>query len=338
MFRASSHKTSRVLHHPSTMSTGHRSGYNRNGSVLPKLYDEQNLSVDGPAPRSNRVRIFAILSVVLLVVVAAAVSLGVVLSKNDGGNKGKPVQNGATASSSQATEPSPTEPATDAPSSTPPREPVSSPSPTADQTPSPEPPVPPTSQARPSPSPAAATTPPPTSVTTPAPTWVPTIAAAPSGATTQAPTSATTIAAVPTNTTAVDQFLANLPAYSRELAASNASSPQAVSLEWLKNDPMYYEYELYRLNQRYALTVLYYSTSGRSWSFADRWVTWDSECAWYQVDARGADVCDEASRLSLLYLYSNGLDGSLPAELEMLTHLGGMYLYGALVGTIHTEM
>jgi hypothetical protein len=319
------------------MSTGHHPSYNRNGSVLPKLYDEQNLSVDGPAPRSNRVRIFAILSVVLLVVVAVAVSLGVVLSKNDGGNNGKPVLGGVT--TPEATEPSPAEAATDAPSSAPPKEFVISPSPTADQTPTPEPPAPPTSQAQPSPSPAVATTPPPTSVTTPAPTWVPTIAAVPSNTATPVPTLAATVAAAPTNTSTVDQFLSGLPTYSRELAFGNASSPQATALDWLRSDPLYGEYELHRLNQRYALAVFFHSTDGRSWSISDGWMSYENECAWYQHwTAWAGGVCAEGSRLSVLDSYNNELGGSLPTELELLSDLGRMYLYGAFVGTIHPEL
>jgi hypothetical protein len=136
----------------------------------------------------------------------------------------------------------------------------------------------------------------------------------------------------------VDQFLSSLPHYSLELATANASSPQAKALAWLRLDPLYNEYEnLHRLFQRYTLAVLYHSTNGDSWINQTGWLSNDTECDWYSYSDN--DICDEGFRLSTLNLLDNGLDGSLPAELELLTNLQSLSLSDdALSGTIHSEL
>jgi hypothetical protein len=91
----------------------------------------------------------------------------------------------------------------------------------------------------------------------------------------------------------VKQFLNNLPRYSLEMAQSGLISPQWEALEWMRLDPMYNDYELHRLNQRYALAVLYFSTQGARLSNS-------SECTWYRSST--ADACDEAFRLTSLNL------------------------------------
>jgi hypothetical protein len=141
----------------------------------------------------------------------------------------------------------------------------------------------------------------------------------------------------------VEQFLANLPAYSINLAENDNTSPQANALRWLQNDPQYHDYRhVYRLNQRYAMAVLYFSTNGDSWNYTKGWLSNDNECSWYQYDDPGPDddnSCVEASRLAFVDLDGNDLDGSIPTELELLTDLGHLYLYGEkLSGTIHSEL
>jgi hypothetical protein len=86
-------------------------------------------------------------------------------------------------------------------------------------------------------------------------------------------------------------------------------------------------YPLYRLNQRYALAALYYSTNGDSWVENLKWLSKDHECEWY-LGSSGDFIggCDEASRLSKLYFFSNNMNGSIPAELELLTNLEQMTL------------
>jgi hypothetical protein len=157
--------------------------------------------------------------------------------------------------------------------------------------------------------------------------------------------------AAPSTTSIVDQFLASLPAYSTDLAESDPDSPQAKALRWLENDPQYYNYRrVYRLNQRYAMAVLYYSTSGDSWNYTTGWLSNDNECSWYldwywetyYGDLSGSGGCGADSRLTVLALPSNNMLGSIPTEVELLTDLERFFLgdpeLGEISGTIPTEM
>jgi hypothetical protein len=140
----------------------------------------------------------------------------------------------------------------------------------------------------------------------------------------------------------VNQFLSGLPAYSVDLAENDPDSPQAKALAWLDSDPQYHDYRhVYRLNQRYALAVFYYSTDGESWTNKDGWLSDDNECTWYVSSWDSLDsVCGDSSRLLVLSSFgSNDLNGSIPRELELLTNLEIMYLRSyALSGTIPTEL
>jgi hypothetical protein len=140
--------------------------------------------------------------------------------------------------------------------------------------------------------------------------------APPAPAPTPAPTSA--------NVEKLNEFLSGLPGYSIVLAQTDTNSPQGKAMAWLKNDSKFNEYELYRLYQRYALPVLFYSTNGDSWHNSTGWLSNANECEWYQFDDAGPadnDKCLEESRLSVLDMDSNGLVGTIPTELALLTDL-----------------
>jgi hypothetical protein len=83
-----------------------------------------------------------------------------------------------------------------------------------------------------------------------------------------------------------NEFMSGLPPYSLELAENVADSPQAKALAWIQNDPLYSEYELHRLNQRYALAVFYYSTNGDSSKNNSGWLSGASESTWYITSIR----------------------------------------------------
>jgi hypothetical protein len=121
-------------------------------------------------------------------------------------------------------------------------------------------------------------------------------------------------------TTVTERFMSALPQYSLELASANASSPQAKALAWLQNDPMYNEYELHRLFQRYALAVLYLSTGGDSWTTATGWLSNANECSWYHFYNYNS-ICEESFRFTILNLANNALDGPLPTEVVLLSDL-----------------
>jgi hypothetical protein len=138
---------------------------------------------------------------------------------------------------------------------------------------------------------------------------------------TSSPPSQNVLAWALNNITTVDEFLKGLSPYSMELASTNDSSPQAKALDWLQKDPLYNEYELHHLNQQYALAVFYLTTNGESWSNNSGWLSDDNECTWYMDDDGNVGTCREDSRLTLLDLFGNDLEGSIPAEMELLTGL-----------------
>jgi hypothetical protein len=155
--------------------------------------------------------------------------------------------------------------------------------------------------------------PPPTPQPTPEPTPSPTFA----------PTSPPT------------SFMNLLPPYSLEIAESDPASPQARALTWLQEDPQFNEFAAYRLLQRYALAVLYYSTNGDSWENRTGWLSNDSECSWYNDNK---DMCDESFRLHTFWLGANDLEGTIPTELELLTDVMSMVLIDDLSGEIPSAM
>jgi hypothetical protein len=156
-----------------------------------------------------------------------------------------------------------------------------------------------------------------------------------------------------TTATLMDEFRSQLPSYSLELAKANASSPQAMALAWLERDS---EYELYRLIQRYALGVLYYSTNIQFWNASLGWLTNISECAWEGLGDSdlvgfcsnctdlGSEICDETSHLlALVFVGDAGgelleLSGSIPRELELLTDLRKLGVHGVVSGSIYSEL
>jgi hypothetical protein len=137
--------------------------------------------------------------------------------------------------------------------------------------------------------------------------------------------------------TPLDDFLSGLPEYSLRLAETNATSPQAHALAWLRNNS---DYETHRLYQRYALAVLYYATNGgSSWHKESGWLSDSDECTWYFLEDT-QDVCGQDSRFLVLDLWRNGLFGSIPAELELLSNLQRIELGegAALEVAIHPEL
>jgi hypothetical protein len=135
----------------------------------------------------------------------------------------------------------------------------------------------------------------------------------------------------------MDEFMGGLPAYSLKAAQTNASSPQAKALAWLQNDS---DYELYRLNQRYVLGVLYYSTNMQTLSSSQAWLSNASECAWYNYSY--TEICDESFRLSVLSVFESDfgdIRGSIPRELELLSDLKILdFDPGSWSGSIYPEL
>eukprot|EP00934_Nitzschia_sp_Nitz4_P004891 Nitzschia sp. Nitz4//NODE_628_length_8375_cov_72.089904//4133//7517//NITZ4_additional_000094-RA//-1//CDS//3329532015//4881//frame0 len=97
------------------------------------------------------------------------------------------------------------------------------------------------------------------------------------------------------------------------------SSPQRQALEWLTQDVMNRVYGTERTKQRYGLAVLFYSTNGDGWTNSTGWLTESHECTWYSSSSVRPQ-CEKAMYVNL-ELNMNGLSGSLPPEIGMLTFL-----------------
>ena len=152
-------------------------------------------------------------------------------------------------------------------------------------------------------------------------------------------------------------------------ATTEWKSPQTRAFNWTIHDPrfdMYHNNGSWRLLQRYALACLYFSTGGDStWFRNDRWLDYDShEEDWFRVDlleiykpyfpeegvqmaldilkrAGGIDAMlrGNSERFQHLWLLDNGLEGTIPPELFLLTSLRSVQLsHNAFSGSFPTEI
>jgi hypothetical protein len=140
----------------------------------------------------------------------------------------------------------------------------------------------------------------------------------------------------------IEQFAkAHIPRYSWEVALRNRTSPQARALEFINStatptDP------IYRLKQRYALSVLYFSTSLSIDNGTALQNTID-ECDWFRFpgidDVFQIPRCTNDSRYVDLRLENIALHGTIPSELGMLTDLKNLSLSGNYFhGTVPSEL
>lgn len=133
-----------------------------------------------------------------------------------------------------------------------------------------------------------------------------------------------------------------LPKYSLEAIEDKPSSPQARGYHWLEDDPMLATYSNSRLLQRYALAVFYYATGGDQWFLNINWLSYESdECGWYHKHNDNQSIaCDAEGNLLTLELTNNGLAGTLPPELAILTNLEILDVADNtdLHGTVPTEV
>ena len=84
---------------------------------------------------------------------------------------------------------------------------------------------------------------------------------------------------------------------------------------------------------RAVLVVLYNATGGPNWTDSTNWLSSEPLSEWHGVST------DAQGRVEELRLSANGLNGMIGAELEVLTHLTGLYLNdNELSGTIPAEL
>ncbi|KAG7354035.1 RHS repeat-associated core domain containing protein [Nitzschia inconspicua] len=95
-------------------------------------------------------------------------------------------------------------------------------------------------------------------------------------------------------------------------------TPQFLALDWLTNDPNLDQYTEERILQRFSLATLYFSTDGDNWRRNDRWLSMENECLWYS--AGSSLPCDDNLIYTALNLDLNGLSGTIPSELALLSN------------------
>jgi Leucine-rich repeat (LRR) protein len=158
----------------------------------------------------------------------------------------------------------------------------------------------------------------------------PTQSPGPSPALSQSPSSAPTVFDV-------ESFLDRLvPEYSQTLAQT-VGSPQEKALSWLKSDPVVEDYSNFKALQRFALATLFYATEGADWVNNTGWLDFNqTECDWYSSAEEGP--CSDAGQITYLSLLDNGMAGTLPDELAILTDLLDIHFENAgISGTIPTR-
>lgn len=105
-------------------------------------------------------------------------------------------------------------------------------------------------------------------------------------------------------------------------------SPQSCSLEWL----LFHDTNNLMENgsvsdtvilERYALAVLFYSTNGDTWQQRFDFLTQNHVCQWADapLEATMGVLCDMDGKVQQIVLYENGLNGTIPSELSLLSHL-----------------
>jgi len=81
---------------------------------------------------------------------------------------------------------------------------------------------------------------------------------------------------------------------------------------------------LAREQQKFALVTLFFATNGEGWQRNTNWLSYQvQECEWW---SRFAKTCADEGAYESLNLRENGLQGSIPPEVGLLTNLGWLEL------------
>ena len=125
-------------------------------------------------------------------------------------------------------------------------------------------------------------------------------------------------------------------------ALNNTSSPQYMAYSWLLDNENLSEYTEEQMLQRYSMATLYFATNGDQWLVNNLWLSQVSECGWFGKTG-SQRRCNKKGKLVNLELDLNDLNGSIPAELGLLSSaLETITLHGGpnseITGTIPTEL
>jgi len=157
-----------------------------------------------------------------------------------------------------------------------------------------------------------------------------------------------------------EHLLSLLPVDTQDDIHQDEESPQTKAYEWILQDPNLEDLSDGRVLQRFALATLFYSTNGASgeWFSDDNWIAHNvHECEWYNYNTHGFYAIPEIEEdrfynvtnatapcggngvYEHLWLVNNGLEGTLPEELYLLTSLKSISLdRNQLQGTLSTRI
>lgn len=94
---------------------------------------------------------------------------------------------------------------------------------------------------------------------------------------------------------------------------------QSKSRDWLRTNKDVLEFNAERIRQRYAFTMFFCETDGGDWLENDMWLSDLHECDWY--NRIGLDPCNRVETIEMVRIHDNGLQGTLPSELSILSSL-----------------
>jgi hypothetical protein len=94
---------------------------------------------------------------------------------------------------------------------------------------------------------------------------------------------------------------------------------QSKTRDWLRTGKDVLEFSAERIRQRYAFTMMFCETDGGDWLENDMWLSDLHECDWY--NRIGLDPCNRVEQLEMVRIHDNGLQGTLPSEMSIISTL-----------------
>eukprot|EP00526_Cylindrotheca_closterium_P004198 CAMPEP_0113635072 /NCGR_PEP_ID=MMETSP0017_2-20120614/18273_1 /TAXON_ID=2856 /ORGANISM="Cylindrotheca closterium" /LENGTH=2343 /DNA_ID=CAMNT_0000545819 /DNA_START=71 /DNA_END=7102 /DNA_ORIENTATION=- /assembly_acc=CAM_ASM_000147 len=94
---------------------------------------------------------------------------------------------------------------------------------------------------------------------------------------------------------------------------------QTKARDWLRTGKDILEFKAERIRQRYAMSVFFCEMDGGDWIQGDSWLSDLHECDWY--NKVGLDPCNRREQMEMLRVTDNGLAGTMPVELFILSNL-----------------
>jgi len=92
---------------------------------------------------------------------------------------------------------------------------------------------------------------------------------------------------------------------------------QTKARDWLRTGEDVLEFNGERIRQRFAMTVFFCEQDGGEWLENDMWLSDLHECDWYNMI--GLDPCNRVEQMEMIRISGNGLQGTLPSELSILS-------------------